>query len=101
MIDVGHPRNDELRQFHLHFSGHREGAAESHALLNGLGNLWIRMPEDQRGVVVEEIDPLLSFYVSHAATLAPADVDGIGREHGGMARVAARHYLGGPIVKPS
>ena len=55
---------------------------------------------NQRGIIVEKIQPLHAVHVGDAAAIGRLGVDGIGGMKDGGARVAARQHLLGAPMKP-
>jgi hypothetical protein len=97
LLDVGNARNQQLGQFDVLGGGHGEGGAESDLSLDCGRHLRIGMAEDERRVVIKEVDALVALDVGHTAAAATGGINRIRGERDGVPRVSTGHDAGGAV----
>ena len=99
LIDVRNAVYEQLGEANVGLGRQGEGRAIADHSSDRFGHRRVRVPEHQRGVVVDEVDSLLAFDIGDDAALPRGRVDRVRIHHQRMAAVAAGHDVEGALVE--
>ena len=99
LLDARDSLDQQLRQTDLALGRKRQRRAKDELPADCIDDARMRVTVNQRGVVVDEVEPGLTVNIGHARSLSGRDVGRVWPTEDGRTRVAAGHDLPSPGVQ--